>query len=101
MSANTALQHLHLSSPSRVLSTIEWIPSILARINTPNLRTLHFTFAQSRQFHLDRPFLKVLAQILEDPRFQKLQSIRFSAKSGRINPGDRCKEKIRECICAC
>ncbi|KAE9390611.1 hypothetical protein BT96DRAFT_925797 [Gymnopus androsaceus JB14] len=101
ISANSLLQHLHLSSPNRVISMVSWLPSLLGKIKNCKLRTLHVSFAQSRQFHLDRPFLKHLGRILEGPSFQELELIEFTAsstRSGGIELEDAVKRTIMDCI---
>ncbi|KAJ3715230.1 hypothetical protein DFJ43DRAFT_849246 [Lentinula guzmanii] len=102
ISTNFSIRHLHLASPARVLSMISWLPSLLARVKSLNLRTLHVSFAQSRQFHLDRSFLKHIAGILAEPQYQELEVIEFiasSARCGRLE--DSVKTDIIRCIRSC
>ncbi|KAJ3930347.1 MAG: hypothetical protein NXY57DRAFT_317867 [Lentinula lateritia] len=102
ISMNPSIRHLHLSSPTRVLSMISWLPPLLARVKGSNLKTLHMSFAQSRQFHLDRPFLKHIAGILDKPQYQGLEMIEFiasSASCGRLE--DDVKQDIISCIRSC
>ncbi|KAJ4480267.1 hypothetical protein J3R30DRAFT_2602402 [Lentinula aciculospora] len=102
ISGNSSIRHLHLSSPARVLSLISWLPALLARVKSSELRTLHVSFAQSRQYHLDRPFLKHIAGILDEPQYQGLELIEFIASSpscGRLE--DAVKNEIIACIRSC
>jgi hypothetical protein len=102
VSMNSSLQYLHLSSPNRVITSISWLPSILLKITSSNLKRLHISFSQTRQFHLDRPFLKQVAQILERPQFQELELIEFNITgSGRVNLEGVAKGKIVDCIRSC
>ncbi|KAF9072546.1 hypothetical protein BDP27DRAFT_1320131 [Rhodocollybia butyracea] len=102
VSMNSSLQYLHLSSPNRVITLISWLPSILLKITSSNLKRLHISFSQTRQIHLDRPFLKEVAKILERPQFQELELIEFNITgSGRVNLEGVAKGKIIDCIRSC
>ncbi|KAF8885485.1 hypothetical protein BD779DRAFT_1673659 [Infundibulicybe gibba] len=76
------LTHLSLGSSARVLSLLSWIVVLLEQIpksTRPALRVLRIAFASSRQFHLDIPFLRCLAEVLTRPQFGRLQVIHFVA----------------------
>lgn len=81
----TSLRHLNLYCPGRVLGLISWLPTILNKINSPELRTIEISFASSRQFHLDEPYLKYLASILSKPQFKGLELIHLVAVNGRCD----------------
>ncbi|KAG5352389.1 hypothetical protein E4T56_gene11190 [Termitomyces sp. T112] len=80
LSSSTSLKQLSLGSSKRVLALLPWVPLILRRLpksDPPTLMHLEFGFASSRQFHLDRPILLIISDILMSPQFQKLQIIHF------------------------
>ncbi|KAJ3835860.1 hypothetical protein F5878DRAFT_626804 [Lentinula raphanica] len=102
ISLNFSIQHLRLASPARVLSMISWLPPLLANVRSSNLRTLRISFSQSRQFHLDRPFLKHIAGILDEPQFKELELIEFIAHSSSCGMlEDSVKTEMIRCTRAC
>ncbi|KAJ3965317.1 hypothetical protein EV361DRAFT_955132 [Lentinula raphanica] len=84
ISLNFSIQHLRLASPARVLSMISWLPPLLAN------------------FHLDRPFLKHIAGILDEPQFKELELIEFIAHSSSCGMlEDSVKTEMIRCTRAC
>ncbi|KAF9477740.1 hypothetical protein BDN70DRAFT_880851 [Pholiota conissans] len=82
LSVTPRLRHIRIGSSTRVLSFMDWVPRVLyglAKTNHPCLDVLEIRFASSRQFHLDRPFLRCLTVGLEEPQYSAIKKINFIA----------------------
>ncbi|KAF8149082.1 hypothetical protein B0H34DRAFT_679389 [Crassisporium funariophilum] len=82
LSFSPCLRRISIGSPTLVLSIMTWVPRILyslAKTDTPALKILEIIFASSRQFHLDKPFLRCLSVVLSQPQYSGVLKIHFIA----------------------
>ncbi|KJA25054.1 hypothetical protein HYPSUDRAFT_435296 [Hypholoma sublateritium FD-334 SS-4] len=94
LSAARFLRRIRLGSSTHVLSCMHWVPNVLyglSAVNNPSLKVLAIRFASSRQFHLDRPFLRFLTRGLCKRQYSAVRKIHFIAHHDC--PFDQCTER--------
>ena len=94
LSTARSLRHIRLGSSTHVLSCMHWVPNVLCGLpaaSSPSLKVLAIRFASSRQFHLDRPFLRFLTRCLCKRQYSAVRKIHFIAHHD--GPFDQCIER--------